>query len=206
MGAEIALTEGHAPIRLSGRALRGITYELPVASAQVKSAVLLAGLSASGETTVVEPVPSRDHTERLLGLDVFEVGGARTSRWRAAGGCRYGLWVVPKDFSAAAFFLVAGAISRTPHSSSGAWGSTPRGAPSSTCSPRWGLGSRVRNERERQGEPLADLWIEGSGGRLQGVEVGGALIPNLIDEIPPSPWPRPTPRVPRRSATPPSSA
>lgn len=184
MGAEIALTEGHAPIRLSGRALRGITYELPVASAQVKSAVLLAGLSASGGTTVVEPIPSRDHTERLLGLDVFEVGGARHITVEGGRRVPAGLWVVPKDFSAAAFFLVAGAISEHAALELRGVGLNPTRSALLDVLSAMGARVTVRNERERQGEPLADLWVEGSGGQLHGVEIGGALIPNLIDEIP----------------------
>ena len=73
MGARIGMTDGHAPLVVQGGSLSGITYRLPVASAQVKSAVLLAGLSASGTTTVVEPVATRDHTERMLELDVLEI-------------------------------------------------------------------------------------------------------------------------------------
>ena len=75
MGAQVATTEGHAPVVVEGRALGAIDYELPVASAQVKSAVLLAALNAEGSTTVVEPLPTRDHTERLL-----ERAGARVTR------------------------------------------------------------------------------------------------------------------------------
>jgi len=77
MGAAVTLTEGHAPVRIAGGRLRGIEYRLPVASAQVKSCVLLAGLLADGATTVVEPAPTRDHTERMLGLPVFGLGGER---------------------------------------------------------------------------------------------------------------------------------
>src|SRR5690606_13707213 len=109
MGATVALTDGHAPVRITGGRLRGIEYRLPGASAQVKSAVLLAGLLAEGPTTVIEPVPTRDHPERMLGLPVLALGGER--RITVEGGLRLpaGLRVVPRDFSAAAFFLVAAA-------------------------------------------------------------------------------------------------
>ena len=110
MGASVVLTDGHAPVTLHGGRLRGIEYRLPVASAQVKTCVLLAGLLADGETTVVETEPSRDHTERLLGLDVLEIGGERHVSVRGGTPIRARIWIVPRDFSAAAFFLVAGSI------------------------------------------------------------------------------------------------
>lgn len=184
MGAGITLTDGHAPVRITGRPLRGIEYELPVASAQVKSAVLLAGLLASGETTVVEPVPTRDHTERMLGLDVFEMAGRRYVTVEGGRPVEPGLWVVPRDFSAAAFFLVAGAV--VPHSALEMLGVglNPSRAALLDVLRAMGAPVEVRNERRHGREPIADLVVLNEGRRLQGVSVGGALVPNLIDEIP----------------------
>ena len=111
MGASITLTEGLPPIHIKGnQPLKGIDYTLPMASAQVKSCVLLAGLYAEGETTVIESKPSRDHTERMLGLDTFEMNNLRHLSITQGHRIPAGTWAVPRDFSAAAFFLVAGAI------------------------------------------------------------------------------------------------
>jgi len=184
MGAEIALTAGHSPVRLFGRKLTGIEYELPIPSAQVKSALLLAGLSADGETTVIEPIACRDHTERLLGLDVFTIDGARhisVDRDRAP---RAGLWVIPRDFSAAAFFLVAAAI--MPHSAVEIRnvGLNPTRTGLLDILQAMGANITIRNLRERQHEPIGDLWIQSDRNTLHAVDVGGAIIPTLIDEIP----------------------
>ena len=183
MGAALDLADGHAPVALRGGPLAGTTYRLPVASAQVKSAVLLAGLSASGTTTVVEPVATRDHTERMLELDVIEVGGER--HVSVDGGTRVPArqWVVPRDLSAAAFFLVAGSIAEAATIGLAGVGLNPTRSGVLDVLRAMGADVRVSNERERAGEPLADLRVEAPGG-LGAVEIGGALIPNLIDEIP----------------------
>ena len=183
MGARIEMTDGHAPLAIHGGGLRGITYRLPVASAQVKSAVLLAGLGARGETTVIETVPSRDHTERMLGLDVIEFGGERHVSVEGGRDVQARLRVVPKDVSAAAFFLVAGALAEDGIVEMSGVGLNPSRTALLDVLQAMGAPITVLDERDRAGEPLADLRVEASGG-LQGVEVGGALIPNLIDEIP----------------------
>lgn len=184
MGGDVALTAGHAPIRTFPSPLRGIEYELPVASAQVKSAILLAGLFASGETTVIEPVATRDHTERMLGLDVFELGGSRHITIDGEKRPGSGLYVVPRDFSAAAFFLVAGAI--VPHCAMELVGVGLNPTRTALLDVLAAMGARttVRNVRERQREPIGDIWIESRAHPLAGVSVGGSLIPSLIDEIP----------------------
>ncbi len=183
MGAGITLTDGHAPIRIEGgRRLRGIAYPLPTPSAQVKSCVLLAGLWAEGETSIVEAIPSRDHTERMLGLDAYEIDGRRRVSVRGGRPIPARVWTVPRDFSAAAFFLTAAAI-------------VPQGAlrlpgvgmnPSRTALldvlRAMGAHIRVANERAYGGEPIADL--TSGPAALHAVRVDGALIPNLIDEIP----------------------
>ncbi|MEM1116210.1 MAG: 3-phosphoshikimate 1-carboxyvinyltransferase [Bacteroidota bacterium] len=183
MGARVEMTDGKPPLTLRGGALSGITYRLPVASAQVKSAVLLAGLSASGTTTVVEPVPTRDHTERMLELPVMEVGGERHISVEGGMTVRPRQWVVPRDVSAAAFFLVAGSIAEAAVIQLSGVGLNPTRSGVLDVLRAMGASIQVSNERERGGEPLADLHVASPGG-LTGVEIGGAIVPNLIDEIP----------------------
>ena len=184
MGAEITLAGGRAPVTVRGGALRSIEYELPVASAQVKSCVLLAGLFAEGRTTVIETAPSRDHTERMLGLDVLELGGKRYVS--VEGGMRpaAGTWVIPRDPSAAAFFLVAGATAAASHVEMRAVGLNPSRTAFLDVLRAMGAQITVRNERTHGREPIGDLTVQTDGGRLHGLALGGDLIPNLIDEIP----------------------
>ncbi|MCH8031270.1 MAG: hypothetical protein IIB09_05575, partial [Bacteroidetes bacterium] len=99
MGAAIKLEDGHAPIHFHGGSLSGMTYTLPTASAQVKSCILLAGLMADGLTTVIEPSPSRDHTERMLGLTTLDFGGERHIAIDPAMDLPPRIWIVPRDFS-----------------------------------------------------------------------------------------------------------
>jgi 3-phosphoshikimate 1-carboxyvinyltransferase len=183
MGARVELTEGHAPIRIRGdRTLRGIEYRLPVASAQVKSCVLLAGLFAEGTTTVIEPTPSRDHTERMLDLDVMEIGGVR--HLTVEGGRRVPArtWHVPGDFSAAAFFIVAATLVPNSTVRFDGVGMNPTRSALIDVLNAMGADIDVSNERMRAGEPIADLVVRSA--ELDGITVGGSLIPNLIDEVP----------------------
>jgi 3-phosphoshikimate 1-carboxyvinyltransferase len=184
MGARIELTDGHAPIRIfpSPGGLRPITYRLPVASAQVKSCVLLAGLYADGETTVVESSPSRDHTERMLRLEVLHLGSE--SHISVAGGrpIRVRGWAVPRDFSAAAFFLVAGCLVPNAIIEIPGVGVNPSRAGALDVLNAMGAHIDRFEERAFGGESIADLRIRSSA--LTSVRVDGALIPNLIDEIP----------------------
>ncbi|NBB85752.1 MAG: 3-phosphoshikimate 1-carboxyvinyltransferase [Bacteroidetes bacterium] len=183
MGAQISLTDGGAPIHITGGAdLQGITYTLPVASAQVKSCVLLAGLHAAGETTVIEPTPSRDHTERMLGMDVVEIGGARHLSVREGQTVATGTWAVPRDISAAAFFLVAGSIVPGSALEMRSVGLNPSRAGVVDVLRTMGAAIDISDEREHSFEPLATLSVQSS--PLHGVTIDGALIPNLIDEIP----------------------
>ncbi len=183
MGAEVALTDGHAPIRITGRAaLHGMTYPLPIASAQVKSCVLLAGLFADGATTVIETTPSRDHTERMLGIDVHTADGER--HLTVEGGHRIPArtWHVPGDFSAAAFFLVAGSIVPGSTLQLDGVGMNPSRNALLEVLHTMGADITVANERMKGGEPIADLTV--CHADLTGTRVDGALIPNLIDEVP----------------------
>ncbi|BAV97536.1 MULTISPECIES: 3-phosphoshikimate 1-carboxyvinyltransferase [Bacteria] len=185
MGARIDTVDGGLPpLRIhGGRELRGIEYTLPVASAQVKSALLLAGLYAQGDTVVHEPHPTRDYTERMLaafGWPIeFSPGYARLSGGHALRATDV---AVPADFSSAAFFLVAASVIPGSELLLEAVGMNPR---------RTGLLSALRlmgadiveeNPRSEGGEPVADLRVRHA--RLRGVEVPQALVPDMIDEFP----------------------
>ncbi|MHB1721517.1 MAG: 3-phosphoshikimate 1-carboxyvinyltransferase [Acidiferrobacter sp.] len=184
MGAQITTTTGCPPLHIGvARGLRGIQYALPVASAQVKSAILLAGLYATGETTVIEPAPSRDHTERMLegfGYPVRRAGRAVTIR--GGGHLRAATLAVPGDLSSAAFFLVAASV--TP----GSVLVLPRVGvnPSRTgvIDILRAMGARItyRNATVVSGEPVADLEVEAA--PLHGITIDPALVPLAIDEFP----------------------
>ena len=184
MGATIETTEGHAPVRIDGAALTPISYELPVASAQVKSAVLLAGLQAGGgETTVLEPAPTRDHTEAML-----DAAGARvTRRPRSAT-----VWPaerlelveleVPGDFSSAAPFIVAATL--VPGSELHVHGVNlnPRRTGLLDLLERMGGRVTVYNRRRIGNEPAGDLDVRYA--ELVGADVGPEDVPAVIDELP----------------------
>jgi 3-phosphoshikimate 1-carboxyvinyltransferase len=184
MGAAVTTTDGHAPLAVEGARLHGIAYELPVASAQVKSAVLLAGLLAGeGETTVLEPAPTRDHTERLL-----EHGGARVRRRPAsvtihpAERLTLGEVDVPGDFSSAAPFLVAAAIVPGSEITVHGVGLNPRRTGLLDVLERMGARISVYNRRSSGGEPVGDVELKAS--ELVGATVPPAEVPTLIDELP----------------------
>lgn len=189
MGAQIATLGGKPPVKISGGAqLSGIHYALPVASAQVKSAVLLAGLYAKGPTTVVESAVTRDHTERMLqgfGCRVDALGGqVRLEPPTRLQACSL---EVPGDFSSSAFFLVAGSISgraATPGA-----GLVIRGVginPTRTglldILALMGADLRVVNHRSAGAEPVADIEVHPAA--LQGIHVPEHLVPLAIDEFP----------------------
>ena len=183
MGADLHLENGRAPIRISGgKTLTGMEYQLPVASAQVKSAILLAGLYAEGETSVIETMPSRDHTERMLGLPTVDFEGRKIISISGGSSIRGRTWSVPRDFSAAAFFVVAATI--LPDSAL----RLPRVGlnPSRTglLNILMAMGARIyiENERTVGSETVGDLVVFSS--QLSGIELGGSAIPNMIDEIP----------------------
>jgi 3-phosphoshikimate 1-carboxyvinyltransferase len=184
MGARIdSAPGGLPPLRIRGSALHGIDYELPVASAQVKSAVLLAGLYAQGETSVREAHPTRDYTERMLaafGWPIrFEPGRARLS-----GGHRLHATdvVVPADFSSAAFFLVAASLVPGSHLLLRAVGLNPRRTGLLDALRLMGADIRELDVREQGGERVADLEVRHA--NLRGIEVPVALVPDMIDEFP----------------------
>ncbi len=184
MGARIDTTAGKPPVTLhpAGR-LTGIDYAMPMASAQVKSAVLLAGLYAEGRTSVTEPAPTRDHTERMLrgfGLDV-ETSGSRASLdgRQKLSGTRI---AVPGDISSAAFFLVAGAIAGRDDFVLGNVGINPTRTGILDVLKLMGADLRVHERESQGGEPVADIEVRRSA--LRGVAVPPDLVPLAIDELP----------------------
>lgn len=185
MGAKIdGRKEGtFTPLTIRGGNLQAIDYSSPVASAQVKSAILLAGLGAEGVTTVTEPYVSRDHTERML--EAFGVTVTREGKTvKIAGGQRLtGTDVqVPGDVSSAAFFLAAGAIIPNSKLVLQNIGMNPTRTGIIDVLIKMGANLEITPIHNRSLEPAADITIETSS--LQGIEVGGDMIPRLIDEIP----------------------
>lgn len=189
MGADIRTRDGRPPVQIHGTPkLQAIDYALPVASAQVKSAVLLAGLSAFGRTRVTEPAPSRDHTERMLaafGVEVLRDGATVA----VAGGQRLtGTSVaVPADFSSAAFFLVAGCLAAQRGLLLRNVGVNPTRTGLLEMLRLMGADIRVhpvqpQDAQAAGGEPVADIEVRKS--RLKGVRVPESLVPLSIDEFP----------------------
>lgn len=184
MGARIDTHDGLPPLHVrGGQPLQGVRYELPVASAQVKSALLLAGLYAEGETEIIEPHPTRDYTERMLAAFGWPIAFA-PGRAKLSGGhvLRATDVEVPADFSSAAFFLVAasvvpGSVVRLP-----AVGLNPRRTGLLQALRLMGADIAVENEREAGGEPVGDLVVRHA--PLHGVELPEALVPDMIDEFP----------------------
>jgi 3-phosphoshikimate 1-carboxyvinyltransferase len=185
MGATIdAEAGGLPPLRIRGKAaLRGIVYTLPVASAQVKSALLLAGLYAQGGTQIIEPHPTRDYTERMLQAFGYPIEFS-AGRARLAGGQRLRATdvVVPADFSSAAFFLVAAAITPGSELTLQDVGMNPRRTGLLQALRLMGANIRETNTRVLGGEAVADLVVRYQ--PLHGIDVPVALVPDMIDEFP----------------------
>jgi 3-phosphoshikimate 1-carboxyvinyltransferase len=187
MGAKIwgRKSDSLAPLAVRGQELRAIHYHSPIASAQVKSAVLLAGLLADGRTTVTEPALSRDHSERMLrafGAQV-EVDPETNSATVIGNPTLRGQQViVPGDISSAAFWLVASAIVPGSELYIENVGVNPTRTGILVALESMGADITLENQREVAGEPVADLRVRHS--KLQACKIGGDLIPRLIDEIP----------------------
>ena len=187
MGARIAGRDGDrlAPLAISGERLHGIRYEMPVASGQVKSAVLLAGLYAEGETIVEEPGPTRDHTERMLqamGAQVAFGQGARISLRPLSGELAPLSMRVPGDISSAAPWLVLGAAHPNAEIRLTGVGVNPTRTGVLDILTMMGAEVRIEEERMWGPEPVADIVVRSS--RLHGVMIGGELVPRAIDELP----------------------
>ena len=185
MGAEVdASPEGTAPLRVQGsRALKALTWRSPVASAQVKSAILLAALSADGPTTVIEPVPTRDHTERMLGMCGVEVVSSGAEVTIHPGPLEpFGLRV-PGDLSSASFFLALAASRPGWRVRCTGVGLNPGRTGILTVLEAMGAAVQV-DEREPAGgvEPVGDVEVRGTG--LHGVTISRSLTVRSIDELP----------------------
>jgi 3-phosphoshikimate 1-carboxyvinyltransferase len=182
MGAGVATTGGHPPVTIDGGPLRGVRWDLPVPSAQVKTAVLLAGIQAEGETTVTEPAPSRDHTERLLpafGVAIARAGGAVSVR----GGqpLRATAMTVPGDVSSAAFLIVAALI--RPDSEVRIEGVLLNPGRTAFIEVLRQMGAAIETGVLRE-DPEPVGWIVARSSSLRGVAVPPATVPALIDELP----------------------
>lgn len=190
MGAKIKPNEGGVPPisiqgvnNQGGKKLRGIEYKMPIASAQVKSCVLLAGLFAEGLTSVTEPAPTRDHTERMLksfgypverdGHVVYLQGGGKLTA------CEI---IVPSDISSAAFFLVAAAIAKNSELLLKQVGINPTRTGVIDILKLMGADIQLENQHMLGGEPVADLRVRSA--LLQGIDIPKELVPLAIDEFP----------------------
>jgi 3-phosphoshikimate 1-carboxyvinyltransferase len=185
MGAEIGgRQDGNlVPLAVRGRRLKGIAYAMPVASAQVKSALLLAGLLADGRTALTEPIQSRDHTERMFrGMGIsLEIEGAEVRLEPPAefSGCEIH---VPGDLSSAAFFIVAATIVKNSELLIRNVGVNPTRTGLLDLLSRMGADIRIENRRDLNQEPVADLVVRSR--PLKGIQVGPESVPKTIDEFP----------------------
>src|SRR5690606_26600606 len=185
MGARVDSEPGGLPpLRIrGGRRLQGVDFASPVASAQVKSAVLLAGLQAQGETSVREPHPTRDYTERMLaafGVEIdFSPGRARLRGGQRLRACDV---VVPADFSSAAFFLVAATLVPGSELRLRAVGLNPRRTGLLAALRAMGADIVEENPTRQGGEPVADLVVRHA--PLHGIQVPVEIVPDMIDEFP----------------------
>jgi 3-phosphoshikimate 1-carboxyvinyltransferase len=183
MGAQVETTDGKPPLTIEGEALKGIRYELPVASAQVKSCVLHAGLYANGRTTVVEPLPTRDHTEIMLAA-----AGAPVSRkpGRVSVGppeqLALGEIVVPGDFSATAPFVVAATLLPGSELTIHDVGLNPRRTGLLDVLERMGARITAFHRRRSGGEPVGDLVVQSA--ELVATTVKAEEVPRMVDELP----------------------
>lgn len=186
MGAMIETRGGGgAPLKIKGgRSLTGIDYSLPIASAQLKSALLLAALWAEGKTTIHAPNPSRDHTERMLGMMGVKIEQSSNHTVSLTGGGRLEAQEIniPGDFSSAAFFLVAGLLGAPDGLLIRNVGVNPTRTGLLTILQEMGGQVELRDQRECGGEPIADLFVTQS--ELRGIEVHTGLVSLSIDEFP----------------------
>ena len=184
MGAQLDTQDGHPPVRIhGGAALRAIDYTLPMASAQVKSAILLAALRANGHTRVNEPAPTRDHTERMLqgfGVQLERTGasvalrGGQTLRGTAVN--------VPGDISSAAFFIVAGCLAAPAGLTLRGVGVNPTRTGLIDMLRLMGAQIEIRPQETSGPEPIADITVRAA--PLRGVVIPAHLVPLAIDELP----------------------
>lgn len=185
MGAVIETgPEGRPPLTIrGGNKLKALTYTLPMASAQVKSCLLLAGLYAEGKTTVTEPAPTRDHTERMLrGFGYAVESNGPVASLQSGGKLSATRIEVPADISSAAFFLVAASIAQGSELVLEHVGINPTRTGVIDILRLMGGDITLENQREVGGEPVADLRVRGA--KLKGIEIPEHLVPLAIDEFP----------------------
>ncbi len=184
MGAIIQTTDGHAPITITGARLASIDYPMPVASAQLQTALLLASLGAEGQMILRQPGPARDHTLRMLQgqeADISDIQGVITFHPENFGATPLN-FTVPGDMSSAAFLMVAALV--TPGSKITLAGVNTNHTRAGLLDTLRAMGGRIKlqSERKQAGEPVADLRIATSA--LRGVEVNGEVVVRMIDEFP----------------------
>ena len=188
MGANIKSSSGKLPISISATSLqKQYRYELPVASAQVKSSILLAGLASGTGVEIIEPIQTRDHTERMLknfgaNIEIASEGSKNIIQLAPSNHLHAENYKVVGDISSAAFLIVAALISDSPGLEITNVGMNPSRTGVLQALQNMGANIDVRNQRLESGEPCADLIIKKS--ILKGVELSGDIIPNIIDEIP----------------------
>lgn len=184
MGAVVETADnGRPPLKVQGGQLKGIHYDLPMASAQVKSCVLLAGLYAEGETSITEPAPTRDHTERMLKGFGYEVAvDGRTVRLQSGGTLTATNIDVPADISSAAFFMVAASIMPGSDIVLEHVGINPTRIGVINILREMGGNLELLNEREVGGEPVADIRVRSA--QLKGIHIPEEQVPLAIDEFP----------------------
>ncbi len=184
MGAEVtALGQGRfPPLQITGTRLRGIAYTLPLASAQVKSAVLLAGILAVGTTTVTEPVATRDHTERMLGWFGAKIQRRGPVISLSPGVLRGREVIVPGDLSSAAFLLAPAAARPGSEVVIEGVGLNPTRTGVLEVLQAMGAEVSVEQQGAPNGEPIGTVTIRGR--QLHGITIGGTMIPRIIDELP----------------------
>lgn len=191
MGAVVNAVDGHAPLTINGRnPLKSLNFQLPVASAQLKSCVLLAGLNADGETSVIEPVPTRDHTERMLrgfGVDVRESTSDSGRIVSVSGDSKLTATElqVPSDVSSAAFFLVTAACLKGSRIEMPGVGLNPTRTGIIEVLKHFGAKIETSDETISGGEPIGTVIVSG-GGPLGSTNdrIDGPIVANLIDEVP----------------------
>lgn len=180
----ITADEGRPPMTIKGKGeVTAMHYDLPMASAQVKSCVLLAGLYADGETSTTEPAPTRDHTERMLSGFGYEVKRSGATASLQGGGKLTGMHIdVPADISSAAFFMVGASIAEQADITLEHVGMNPTRVGVINILRAMGARISVINEREVGGEPVADIRVQSA--QLKGIEIPQDQVPLAIDEFP----------------------
>lgn len=180
LGADVRTTDGHAPVFVSPKSLQGTDITLSVASAQVKSAVLLAGISADGETSVSEPVKSRDHTERMLGAMGADITSDKNCVRVKKSTLRAVDVNVPSDISSAAYFMALGALKGKTLCKN--VGVNPTRTGILTAFDKLGVKYTLCNPRTSGGEEIADILVEKSD--MRAIALTGESVPAMVDELP----------------------